>query len=97
MTMGKRGREREQRFFCSISTICFAAGDGSQRCRGNWSKTDPQPNMGPYRYLLPPTTYFKTKLHSILLVPVDDGLVTQSDDHREINCFIRRRNGFAGI
>ena len=32
--------------------------------------------MGPYRYLLPPTTYFKTKLHNIRLVPLDDGLVT---------------------
>ena len=29
-----------------------------------------------YRHLLPPTTYFKTKLHSILLVPGDGGLVT---------------------
>ena len=40
---------------------------------------------------------FKTKLHSILLVPVNDGLVTEIDDHREVNCFIGRRNGFAGI
>ena len=75
LTKGKRGREGE-RFFGYISTICFAAGDGAQRCRGNWSKMGPQLNMGSYRYLLPPTTYFKTKLHSIRLVPVDDGLVT---------------------
>ena len=52
---GKKEEEREQRFFVdSISTICFAAGDGAQRCRGNWSKTGPQPNMGLYRYLIPP-------------------------------------------
>ena len=76
LTNGKRGREREDRCFGSISTICFADGDGAQRCRGNGSKMGPQPNMGPYRYLLPPTTYFKTKPHSIRLVPVDDGLVT---------------------
>ena len=44
--------------------------------RGTLSITGPQANMGPCRYLLPPTTYFKTKLHSILLVPVDGGLVT---------------------
>ena len=50
-------------FFGSISTICFPAGDEAQLCRGNWSKTGPQP-MGPYRYLLSPTTYFQTKLHS---------------------------------
>ena len=76
LTKGKSGRERATFFFGSISTISFAAGDGAQRCRGNWSKTGHQPNVGPYRYLLPPTTYFTTKLHSILLVPVDDGLVT---------------------
>ena len=67
----------KQRFFGSISTMCFSAGDGAQRCRGNWSKTGPQPDMGPYRYMLPPTIYFKTKLYSILLlIPVDDGLET---------------------
>ena len=49
-------------FFCSISTICFSAGDEAQRCRVNWTKTDPQ-HMGPYRYLLP-QAYFPTKLHS---------------------------------
>ena len=75
LTKVKIRRERAMGFFGSISTICFAAGDGAQRCRGNWYKTGPQPNMGPYRHLLPPTTYFKTKLHSVLLVPVDDGLV----------------------
>ena len=53
----------KQCFFGSISAICYFAGAEAQRCRGNWSKTGPQPNMGPYRYLLPPTTY-KTKLHS---------------------------------
>ena len=41
--------------FCYISTICFSAGAEAQRCRGNWSKTGPQPNMGSYRYQLPPT------------------------------------------
>ena len=51
-----------QRFFGSISTICFSAGDEAQRCRVNWTKTDPQ-HMGPYRYLLP-QAYFPTKLHS---------------------------------
>ena len=57
---GKK-RKRESNGFCfgSISTICFAAGDGAQRCRANWSKTGPQPNMGPYGYMLPPTTWFQ--------------------------------------
>ena len=36
-----------QRFFGSISTICFYAGAEAQRSRGNWSKMGPQPNMGP--------------------------------------------------
>ena len=34
----------KQRFFGSSSTICFSAGHGAQRCRGNWSKTGTQPN-----------------------------------------------------
>ena len=36
----------KQQFFGAISTICFSAGAGAQRCRGNWSKTGPQR----YRY-----------------------------------------------
>ena len=54
----------KQRFFGCISTISFSAGAEAQRCRGNWSKTALQPNMGLYRYLLPLTTYVPTKLHS---------------------------------
>ena len=37
----------KQRCFGSVSTMYFSAGDGAQRCRGNWSKTGHQPNMGP--------------------------------------------------
>ena len=29
----------KQRFFSSISIICFSAGAEAQRCRGNWSTT----------------------------------------------------------
>ena len=81
LTNGKRGRERERAtFFGSISTICFAAGDGAKRCRGNWSK---KPNLAKKIVIWARTITcchlqhdLKTKLHSILLVPVDDGLVT---------------------
>ena len=34
----------KQRLFGSSSTICFSAGHGAHRCRGNWSKTGTQPN-----------------------------------------------------
>ena len=70
LTKGKRGRERAT-FFGSISTICFAAGDGAQRENGLkralnliWARTVTCCHL---------QHDFKTKLHSILLVPVDDG------------------------
>ena len=59
-------RERATFFFPFRQFVSPLHGDGAQRCTENWYKTGPQPNMGPYRYLLPPTTYFKTKLHSTL-------------------------------
>ena len=77
LTKGKRGREKESNgFFGSNSIICFAAGDGAQRYRGNWSKTVPQPNMGRTFTCCHLQHNLKTKLHSILLVRVNDGLVT---------------------
>ena len=76
LTKEKRGREKNL-FFGSISKICFAAGDGAQRCRGTGLKR--ALNLI-WAVLLPAATYNifqkKTKVHSIPLVPVDDGLVT---------------------
>ena len=61
---------------------------------GTLSITGPQANMGPCRYLHPPTKYLKTKLHSILLVPGDGGLVTRINDQRGIVSL--EENGFIG-
>ena len=78
LTKGKRGREREKATFLfgSISTICFAAGDGAN----DVGETGPKRALN----LIWARTVtcchlqhdFKTKLHSLLPVPVDDGLVT---------------------
>ena len=50
----------KQRFFVSISTICFPAGAEELNDVGETDlKRGPQPYMGPYRYMQPPTTYLK--------------------------------------
>ena len=59
----------KQRFFGFSSTICFSAGHGAQRCRGNWSKTGTQPNNYEPEPL-PAVTY------NIISLFLDDGLVT---------------------
>ena len=76
LTKGKRGREREQLFLVPfrqfVSLLAMAHNDvgetGLKRALNlTWARTVTCCHL---------QHDFKTKLHSILLVPVDDGLVT---------------------